>query len=161
MSATSGSSLFGARSEADLPSNRGALEMSMELAGDARRAARWLFFPPAKIVRCTMSTTPTKPTLPRKMTCKELNQAKVRLRRRLEDSLEEIPHQNGAERRFVVAMIDLLYCLPDWLSGTEATIYAIRKLTQKGRLRDIFSSSRSECTKYGLVVRVEIPSNRI
>jgi hypothetical protein len=85
----------------------------------------------------------------------------VRLRRRLEDSLEEIPRQNGAERRVVGAMIDLLYCLPAWISGAEAIIDGIRKLTQKGRLQDIFSSSTSEYTKYGLVVRVESPSERI
>jgi hypothetical protein len=109
-----------------------------------------------------MIISPTiKTTRPRKMTTTEIAQATLRLRRRLEDSLEEIPHQNGAERRVVAAMIDLLYCLPDWVSGAEAIIDGIRKLTQKGRLRDIFSSSTSEYTKYGLVVRVESPSKRI
>jgi hypothetical protein len=107
-----------------------------------------------------MSPTPTKTTRPRKMTYKEFNQAKVRLRRRLEDSLEEIPHQNDVERRVVVAMIELLYCLPDWASGSESMIDGIHKLTQKGRLREIFSSSISEYTKYGLFVRVEKPSKR-
>jgi hypothetical protein len=102
-----------------------------------------------------------KTTRPRKMTYDEFKKAKVRLRRRLEDSLEKIPYQNGAERRFVVAMIDLLYCLSGRDSGAEATIDGIRKLTQKGRLRDIFSSTTSEYTESGLVVRVESTSQRI
>ena len=115
-------------------------------------------FPPAEKVRSKMSTTPTiKTTPPRKMTYWEFNQAKVRLRRRLEDSVEEIPLENGAEHRFVVAMIDLLYCLNHRDSGAEATIDGIRKLTRKGRLRDIFSCTRSEYTEHGLVVRVESP----
>jgi hypothetical protein len=109
-----------------------------------------------------MSMTPTiKTTPPPKKTYQEINQAKVRLRRRLEDSLEEIPHQNGAERRVVGAMIDVLYCLPDFLSGAEVIIDGIRKLTQKGRLQDIFSSSTSEYTRHGLVVRVESPSAEV
>ena len=107
-----------------------------------------------------MSTTPTtKPNRPSKM---EFEQAKVRLRRRLEDSLEEIPYQNGAERRFVGAMIDLLYCLPDFMVGSNEVLDSLRKLTRKGQLRFIFSRTRSETTEQGLlVVRVESPGNRI
>ena len=63
-------------------------------------------------------TASVKTARPRKNMA-EINKAKLRLRRRLEDSLEEIPHQNGAERRVVSAMIDVLYCLPDWVSGSD------------------------------------------
>jgi|SRR6187399_804426 hypothetical protein len=90
----------------------------------------------------------------------ELKKAKKRLRRRLEDSLEEIPYQNGAERRVVSAMIDVLYSLPNWVSGTETIVEGFRKLAQKDLLRHIFSSSTSERDETGaLIVRVRSPSN--
>ena len=105
-------------------------------------------------------TPATKPTAPRKTKYQEYaerKKAKKRLRRRLEDSLEEIPRQNGVERRVVSAMIDVLYCLPGWVSGEEAIIDGIRKLTQKGLLRHIFSSSAS--SQMDGTVHVRSPSD--
>jgi hypothetical protein len=131
------------------------LKMSMELAGDALRAARWLSFS-ARNVGSSMSTTPTITTTPpRKMSP---TQAKVRLRRRLEDYLEKTWYQSAAERRFIQAMIDLLYCIGAWDKGSEAIINSVGTLMLKGQLRDIFSRSTSEYTKYGVVVRIESPS---
>jgi hypothetical protein len=107
-------------------------------------------------------TRATKPTRPPKTTCQEINKAKKRLRRRLEDSLEEIPHENGAERHVVSAMIYVLYCLPAWLSGAETIIDGIRMLTKKDQLRNILSSSTSERDSTGtLIVRVKSPSSSL
>jgi hypothetical protein len=113
-----------------------------------------------------MSTTSiVKTTSPRKTAQREYQErrkATKRLRRRLEDSLEEIPHQYGAERRVVSAMIDVLYCLPNWVSGAETIIDGIRKLTQKDLLRHIFSSSTSERDITGaLIVRIRSPSDSL
>ena len=94
------------------------------------------------------------------MTTTEIAQAKLRLRRRLEDSLSETPHQNGAERRFLQAMIDLLYCIQDYDSGAETIIDCVRKLTLMGRLQNILSRSTSEWHSHGRSVRVPSPSGR-
>ena len=108
-----------------------------------------------------MSITPTmKTTRPRKMTTTEIAQAQLRLRRRLEDSLSETRHQNGAEHRFIQAMIDLLYCIKDYDSGSETIIDSVRKLTLSPRLRNILSRSTSEWHSYGRSVRVPSPSGR-
>jgi hypothetical protein len=103
-----------------------------------------------------MSTTSTKTAPPRKMT---LTQDHVRLRRRLENYLREIPYGSDAERRFVGAMIDLLYCINPYDRGYGAIVDSVIKLTQKDRLRDVFSRSTTERTPYATIVQVPSPSN--
>jgi hypothetical protein len=83
----------------------------------------------------------------------------VRLRRRLENYFKEISYGSDAERRFVGAMIDLLYCISPSERGYGAIVDSATKLTQKDQLRDIFSRSTSERTQYGTIVRVPSPSN--
>ena len=103
-----------------------------------------------------MSTTSTKTTPPRKMA---LTRDHVRLRRRLENYFKEMPYGSDAERRFVGAMIDLLYCIAPYERGYGAIVDSVSKLTEKDRLRDIFSRSKSERTEHGTVVQVPSPSN--
>jgi hypothetical protein len=110
-----------------------------------------------------MSITPTiKSTRPRKMTYAEIAQVQLRLRRRLEDSLSETPRQNAAERRFIQAMIDLLYCIHKFDRGSETIIDSVRKITQVGQLRYILSRSTTEWSPtHELIVRVPSPSEHI
>ena len=84
----------------------------------------------------------------------------LRLRRRLQDSLSETPYQNYAERRFLQAMIDLLYCTYSYDSGLETIIDSVRKLTLRPRLANILSGSTSESHPHGHSVRVPSPSGR-
>jgi hypothetical protein len=107
-----------------------------------------------------MSITPNT-TRPR-MTTTEIAQATLRLRRRLEDSLSQTGYQHGGERRFIQAMIDLLYCISASDSGSETVIECVRKLTLKPRLRKAFSRSTSVWSGgYPPRVCVPSPSERI
>jgi hypothetical protein len=104
-----------------------------------------------------LAITPrTKPTRPYKMTSWEKTQAISRLRRRLEDSLCFENHY--AERRFIEATIDLLYCFSQHDRNVEAIIVGLGKLTQKGRLHDIFSRSIADFNNGGVRVWVRSPS---
>jgi hypothetical protein len=104
----------------------------------------------------------TNATRPRKMTTTEIAQATLRLRRRLEDSLPERLRDNAAERRFIQAMIDLLYCISAYDSGSETIIDCVRKLTLKPRLRKAFSRSTNHWSgSYPPRVCVPSPSERI
>jgi hypothetical protein len=105
-----------------------------------------------------MSPAPTtKPTRPR-MTTTEIAQATLRLRRRLEDALSGGLYENDAERRFLQAMIDLLYCISASDSGSETIIDSVSKLTLKRRLRNVFSRSTSAWTNSYTHRRVCVPS---
>jgi hypothetical protein len=101
-----------------------------------------MFSRPLKDQKMSAVTPRTKPTRPYKMTSAEKTKAILRLRRRLEDSLSVYNHY--AERRFIVATIDLLYCFSSFDRDVEAIIVGLSKLTQKGRLRDIFSRSTTD-----------------
>ena len=103
-------------------------------------------FTPAE--RKPMSNTPTtKSTRPRKMTITEIAQAQLRLRRRLEDYLIDNRHLNAAEKRFYQAIIELLYCIRPWDSGSEAIIDSVRKLMLKPALREAFSRSTTNSSE--------------
>jgi hypothetical protein len=102
-------------------------------------------FTPAE--RRTMSNSPTTDsTRPRKMTTTEIARAQLRLRRRLEDYLVENQHPT-AEKRFYQAMIELLYCIRPWDSGSETIVDSARKLMLKPALREAFSRSTTNSSE--------------
>lgn len=87
-----------------------------------------------------MTTIPT--TRPRKMTSTEITKATLRIRRRLEDYLIDMPrYGNQAELRFIQAMIEVLYCIRAGDSGAEAIVNSVRNLTLRPRLREAFRRS--------------------
>jgi hypothetical protein len=101
-------------------------------------------------------TPRTKPTRPHKMTFDEKRLAILRLRRWFEDSLSGA---RGAERRFIEATIDLLYCVTEYHSNAQQVIVSLSKLKQKDLLRNIFCYSSASSQHGTLHVRVPSPSD--
>ena len=91
---------------------------------------------------------PVRSTRSQKKTPKEIAKAALRLRRQLENSLLEYDG-SYAERRFVKAMVDLLYSVGIFDRDVEIIIDSVRNLTSKKRLRGVFSRSTLQWSPTG------------
>jgi hypothetical protein len=97
----------------------------------------------------------------KEMTSADIARAQLFLRRRLEDQLSEM-HQYSAERCFIQAMIDRLYCLKATDSGAETIIDCVLKLTWQPELGTAFSRSKIDWSAPDAPrVCVPSPSERI